>query len=613
MISHRRVQGVLLALAAGFAASSSALTPAVDPPVSGGRLAGIAADHVPGEILIKFRGRTGMAEHARARAAVSATILGRFRSGAEHWRMGGGVTTEEAIAQLEGDPQVEYVEPDYIVRADVVPNDPRYSSLWALHNTGQAGGAPGADIKAEAAWEITTGSRSVLVGVIDSGVDYRHPDLAANVWTNPGEIPGNLIDDDHNGFVDDVHGWDFANDDNDPFDDYLHGTHVSGTIGAVGDNRYGVTGVNWQVSLVPVKFTDSKGNGPISSAIAAIEYATSLHVNLMNNSWGGDAFSQALLDAVNEAADANILFVASAGNDHLDDDLVPHYPASFDAPNVVAVGATTGADRLASFSGFGRKSVDLGAPGFQILSTIPTQGFQTFNGTSMATPHVTGVAALMLAAHPGLSAVDLKQALLDTIDPLPALAAITVSGGRLNAARALAALDAGPPVADLTPDSIRAALPSAGAGSRTLHLTNSGEADLVWEVFASSPGSAASPRWIAAAPALGVIAAGESIDNLVTLDASTLMDGDAEAILGFQTNDPSRRRIDAGVRLHVGEATLDLFLLEPMTLNLASRGRSVRASIQLPPAYDPHDVSRDSVRLSWGVAPERNAASFADE
>src|SRR5437867_12034323 len=259
----------------------------------------IASAHVPGEILIKFRARAGMADHARARAAVSATTLRRFRSGAEHWKTGQGVSTEEAIARLQGDPDVEYVEPNSIVRADAVPNDPSYFLLWGLHNTGLLGGTPGADIKAEAAWEITTGSRSVLVGVIDSGIDYRHPDLAANVWTNPGEIPGNLIDDDHNGFVDDVHGWNFVNDDNDPFDDYLHGTHVSGTIGAVGNNRFGVTGVNWQVSLVPVKFLDSKGNGPISSAIAAIEYAISLHVNLMNNSWGSDSFSPALLDAIN--------------------------------------------------------------------------------------------------------------------------------------------------------------------------------------------------------------------------------------------------------------------------------------------------------------------------
>ncbi|MGH9867392.1 MAG: S8 family serine peptidase [Candidatus Polarisedimenticolia bacterium] len=411
------------------------------------------APHVPGEILIKLRSSTEASARAQLQFAWRATPRRIFRSGAQHWRLDGGESVEEAVARLRDDPRVAWVEPNYIVRIDTAPGDPRYPELWGLNNTGQDGGEPGADIDAERAWDITTGSRAVRVAVIDTGVDYEHPDLSANIWTNPGEVPGNGLDDDGNGFMDDVHGYDFANDDPDPRDDHGHGSHVAGTIGAVGNNGIGVAGVCWQVSLVPVKFLSSAGTGTTDDAIAAVEYATVLGVDVMNNSWGGGFFSEALAEAIQEASDAGILFVAAAGNTAEDADVFPHYPASYDLPNVVSVAASDHLDDLAFFSNYGATSVDLAAPGLFILSTW-RGGYERLSGTSMAAPHVSGVAALIRAAAPGATLATVRSRLMEMAEPVPALEGKTVTGGRLNAFRILADRDATPPgpVADLRVD-----------------------------------------------------------------------------------------------------------------------------------------------------------------
>jgi subtilisin family serine protease len=346
---------------------------------------------------------------------------------------------------LSRNPRVRYAEPNYLLTIDAVPDDPLLGQLWGLINTGQTGGTPDADIDADLAWGLTTGSQDVVVGVIDTGVDYKHPDLAANIWTNPGEIPDNGIDDDGNGYVDDVHGYNFIYRTADPMDDHGHGTHVSGTIGAIGDNGIGVAGVNWHVSIMPLKFLGSDGGGDAGTAAEAVDYSVMMGAQLTSNSWGGGEFSQTLYDAIAAAGAHDRVFVAAAGNNGRNTDLAPIYPGAFDLPNIISVAATDSHDLRASFSNYGVTTVDLGAPGVDILSTFPGNGYAVLSGTSMATPHVAGACALVLSLHPGLSAANLKSILLHSVDPLPSLAGVTVSGGRLNVFRAIAEPDSTPP------------------------------------------------------------------------------------------------------------------------------------------------------------------------
>jgi len=338
---------------------------------------------------------------------------------------------------------VRIVEPDYMVFLTATPADPQYAdgSLWGLHNTGQAGGIVDADIDAPEAWELETGSLDVLVGVIDTGIDYEHEDLAANMWNNPGEmgIDGlaqnkqvNGVDDDGNGYIDDWKGWDFQNNDNDPMDDHFHGTHCAGTIGAIGDNGIDVVGVNWQVSLVGLKFL-SAGGGSSSDAIEAIYYATGLGLDLTSNSWGGGGKSELMFDAIADAGANDILFVAASGNSNADTDDIPHYPSSYTNDNLISVLATGRNDRKADFSNSGADSVDLGAPGVGITSTFPNNSQGTISGTSMATPHVAGACALLKAYVPLMTADEIKQSILETADPLSLLTTnLCVTGGRLN-------------------------------------------------------------------------------------------------------------------------------------------------------------------------------------
>ncbi|MFM8414526.1 MAG: S8 family serine peptidase [Planctomycetota bacterium] len=359
------------------------------------------------------------------------------------------------VADVRGwaaaNPAVAYVEPDFAIAPRVFPRDASFGSLWGLHNTGQSGGLVDADIDAPEAWRTTTGSRGVVIAVIDSGVDSTHPDLAANAWRNPGEVAGDGLDNDGNGFVDDVFGWDFRNNDADPMDDNGHGTHVAGTIGAVGDNGSGVVGVNWQVSIMSLKFLSGSGSGSTSGAIAAVNYATRMKrdfgVNVVatNNSWGGGGFSTALRDAIAAGGRQNILFVAAAGNEGSDNDATPHYPSNYTDTAVISVAASDRSNRLASFSNFGATSVDLAAPGASILSTLPGNAYGSYSGTSMAAPHVAGVVGLLAAARPGATAGEIRSAILSTTTPVAAFAGRMVTGGLLNAAAAVAAILPAPP------------------------------------------------------------------------------------------------------------------------------------------------------------------------
>lgn len=351
-----------------------------------------------------------------------------------------GTNLQQAQFNFAQNSLVETTQLDYILSINWIPSDPNFNQLWGLNNTGQTAGTVDADIDAPEAWDLQKGSSSVVVAVIDSGVDYNHPDLAANMWWNSSEIAGNSLDDDRNGFVDDIYGYDFINQDNNPMDDRGHGTHVAGTIGAVGNNNLGVVGVSPNVRLMALKSLGSNGSGPTSNAIRAIDYATRMGADIINASFGGGGYDQALSDAISQANSAGVLFVAAAGNKGINTDISPHYPSSYNLPNILSVAATTHTDQLASFSNYGISSVDLGAPGENIWSTLPGNQYGSFRGTSMAAPHVAGAAALLLAQSPNLTVSQLKDILMTTGEPLSALQGKTVSGKRLNLLNAIRAV-----------------------------------------------------------------------------------------------------------------------------------------------------------------------------
>ena len=317
------------------------------------------------------------------------------------------------------------------------PNDFRFHNgdLWHLKNNGQYGGILDADIDAPEAWDTIPDASNVIVAVIDSGVRASHEDLAPNLWRNPGEIAGNGLDDDADGYVDDVHGINTVANNGNPNDEWGHGSHVAGILGAVGNNSVGVAGVCWRVQIMVCKFFDSPAQGPISDAIKCIDYARMHGAQVINASWGSDSFqSLALRDAITSARDAGIIFVAAAGNSTADNEVTPLYPASYDLENIISVAATTRTDGLASFSNYGATRVDLGAPGDPVFSCWNNgdDGYQYFSGTSMAAPNVTGACALARARYPLENYQEIKQRILNATDPLPSLAGKCVTGGRLN-------------------------------------------------------------------------------------------------------------------------------------------------------------------------------------
>ena len=396
-------------------------------------------EFVPGQLLIKFKNElsTAQIQSTFAAAGIQQTDY-MAEIGVYLCRITKDVEVHAAVEECKKDPNVLYAEPNYIYRTSTprgTPNDPRFDSLWGMNNSSDA------DIDAPEAWDKQTGSRDVLVAIIDTGIDYNHEDLRDNIWRNPGESgngkENNGVDDDSNGFVDDVYGWDFAADDNDPMDDNGHGTHVAGTVGAVGNNGTGVVGVNWQVRMMALKFLDSQGSGTTDNAVKAILYAADNGAIIQSNSWGGGGASQALQDAIAYARDKNSLFIAAAGNNGTDNDISPNYPSNYDVENVVAVAASDNTDRRAEFSNYGKKTVDLFAPGVDILSCQPGNRYQSLSGTSMATPHVSGVAALVAAQYPGLTYRQLMIRVLGSVDRKANYSSTTVTGGRLNADKAL--------------------------------------------------------------------------------------------------------------------------------------------------------------------------------
>ena len=358
---------------------------------------------------------------------------------------------------LRRDENILFAEPDYAVSIQVQPNDPSFGSLWGLHNVGQTGGTIDADMDVVEAWDVTVGSGQTIVAVIDTGVDYTHEDLAANMWVNGDEIPGDGIDNDGNGYVDDIYGYDFANNDPDPMDDHNHGTHVAGTIGAVGDNGIGLTGVNWNVQIMALKFLRANGNGNISAAISALEYAVDNGAAISSNSWGfNGGESQALSLAVAQAQQAGHIFVAAAGNGNfagvgLNNDATPFWPSNVDTDNVVAVAALDHNDAIAPFSNFGARTVDVGAPGVNVLSTTIGNTYSTFSGTSMATPHVSGAIAMLVDLYPEWGYERVIDRLFATVDPVSDLAGVTATGGRVNAASLLAPDVVAPTILDVAP------------------------------------------------------------------------------------------------------------------------------------------------------------------
>ncbi|MBA2379517.1 MAG: S8 family serine peptidase [Blastocatellia bacterium] len=353
---------------------------------------------------------------------------------------------------------VEYAEPNFKIEVDLpefrevsprgdnddlpdnAPNDPYFSEQWALYNDGQNGGKAKADISARQAWAKTQGSGDVVVAVLDTGVDYTHPDLVTNMWIRPENLPQYF--DAELGTFNDRYGFNAVDNAADPMDDNGHGTHCAGVIGAEGNNEQGIAGINWDVQIMPLKFLGRGGFGTTKNAIEAINYAVDrkkkgVNVRVISASWGSTQYSKALESAIKAAGDEGIMFIAAAGNASTDNDRRPHYPSNYDLPNVISVGALDNNDLLASFSNFGAKTVHVAAPGKQIVSTWLKGAYREASGTSMATPHVAGIAALILANEPDISVADLRKRLIASSDVLDILNGKIVSGGRVNAAKAL--------------------------------------------------------------------------------------------------------------------------------------------------------------------------------
>jgi subtilisin family serine protease len=424
-----------------------------------------------GELLVKFRQGVVASSSLKTHDAVGARRIRRMSVlNVEQVSLPSGLSVKDAIVRYMQDPNVEYAEPNYLRHADSVqpsafiPDDPYFGEEWGFWNTGAfVGGTPGADVKAPDAWSLTAGSSDVVIALLDTGIDYNHPDLRDNIWSNPGEVCNDGIDNDGNGFIDDCRGWNFAADTNDPLDDDGHGTLVAGIIGARGNDNAGMAGMMWHVRLMPLKILNAQGEGSVADEAAAIDYAVmmkktkGINIKAMNASFGGSGFSNTENTAISAANDEGILMTAAAGNGNkfgigLDDDSTPEYPASYGLPNIIAVAATDPNDSLASFSNFGVNSVDVAAPGVFILSALSSAegivpctaevhpGFDICSGTSFSVPFVTGLTGLISTSYPYFSADQVKGTILRYVDVLPSLEGKILTGGRINAFKAVSSL-----------------------------------------------------------------------------------------------------------------------------------------------------------------------------
>lgn len=387
------------------------------------------APSVPGQLIVRFK--AGVSRNAVE--AVNQTLGGNanpvtpadpqlYAIDLPQW-----MDNVEGLNTFNGLASVEYAEENFIYQPVAIPNDPLFPQLYGLNR-----------ISAPAAWDITTGDPSIVIADTDTGADYNHVDLGANVWVNQGEICDNGIDDDGNGYVDDCIGWNFFNDNNNPIDTAGHGTNTAGIMGAVGNNGIGVTGVMWNAQIMLLKM--GNGSFPVTAVVPAIDYAWQNGARVINASWGGRGFSTAIQSAVQRAADAGVLFVAAAGNNGTDNDVIPFYPANYEIPNIISVANTNQFDSLrtgSTPSNWGANTVHLAAPGTNILSTYPGNRYVAYVGTSQAAPHVAATAGLVLSVNPFLLYSDVKDIILNSVDPIPSLQDKLITGGRLNANAAL--------------------------------------------------------------------------------------------------------------------------------------------------------------------------------
>ncbi|MBL8809581.1 MAG: S8 family serine peptidase [Planctomycetaceae bacterium] len=513
----------------------------------------LAARMAPSEILVQYRPDATDLVRANARSVgggvLAEQIHTRVMTAAgqgvlERITLPAGMSTDAALAMYRNNPLVQYAEPNWTYTASYVSNDPYYttsSRLWGMYSddspasVGPTGTTNSFGSQAEEAWDAGfVGSDNVYVGIIDEGFEYSHPDLVDNAWTNPFDAPDG-IDNDGNGYIDDIHGWDFFSNDNSVYDGTGddHGTHVAGTIGASGGNGVGVAGVNWNITMISTKFLGPNG-GSTSGAVQALDYLTDMKVrhgiNIVasNNSWGGGGFSQALLDAINRAANQGILFIAAAGNSNVNNDTTASYPSNYSTVSgagyeaVVAVAAIDSAGAKASFSSYGATTVDIGAPGVSINSTLPSGTYGSYSGTSMATPHVTGAVALYAAANPGATASQIRTALLNTATPTASLNGITATGGRLNVSALMGAV----PTPSLAISNVTVTEGNSGTTAATFTVTLSMvSTGTVTVNFATSDGTAVSTSDYVSNSGSLTFAPGETAKTIdVTINGDTTVE-----------------------------------------------------------------------------------------